>query len=112
MVPIAGWAAFGVKQSHHVIPKAVYKDFASDLAGIIKKNGAANLMDLPVPFHLGGHKAYSDYVKKELNNLRKEGLISPGSIEALQVQMRGIINEGLENFYKTGENLNTYFKQF
>lgn len=111
-VPVAGWAAFGIKQSHHVIPKAVYKEFKSDLAGIIKRDGKANLMDLPVPYHLGGHNAYNDYVTNALNNIKADIGITPGSIEALQGQLRGMINEGLENFNKTGENLNTYFKQF
>jgi hypothetical protein len=111
-VPVAGWAAFGIKQSHHVIPKAVYKDFKSDLAGIMKRDGKANLMDLPVPYHLGGHKAYNDFVTNSLELLRAQGAISKGSIEALQGNLRGMINEGLENFHNTGENLNTYFKQF
>jgi RHS repeat-associated protein len=112
-IPVLGWAATAAKiQKHHIIPKAVYKEFAGDLAGLMKRDGMKNLMLLPVPYHLGSHKAYSNYVRNEINTLRKEGLISPGSIEALQENLKGIINEGLENFHKTGENLNTYFKQF
>lgn len=113
VIPIAGNAATAIKiQRHHVIPKAVYKEFAGDLKGIIKRDGKANLMPLPEPYHLGGHKAYNNYVRRELNYMKENGMISPGSIEALQGQLRGVINQGLDNFHKTGENLNTYFKNF
>jgi hypothetical protein len=85
---------------------------AADLANYMKRDGVKNLMDLPVPFHLGGHKAYNDFAKKQLENLKNKGILNAGSIEVLQGNLKGMINEGIENFHKTGENLNTYFKQF
>jgi RHS repeat-associated protein len=112
ILPFGDVGKFAKIQKHHVIPKAVYKEFKSDLAGIIKRDGKANLMDLPVPYHLGGHNAYNDFVTNALNRIKGDIGITPGSIDALQGQLRGMINEGLENFNKTGENLNTYFKQF
>ncbi len=55
MVPFVGDLGKLVKiQRHHIIPKAVYREFKSDLAKIIKRDSKANLMDLPVPYHLGG----------------------------------------------------------
>lgn len=113
LMPVGGQIATAIKiQRHHVIPKAVYKEFKSDLKGILKRDGVQNLLDLPVPYHLGGHKSYNNFVTNALNQIKREGGISPGSIDALQGQLRAMINDGLENFHKTGDNLNTYFKQF
>jgi RHS repeat-associated protein len=105
MIPFVGWGATAIKQSHHVIPKAVYKEFANDLVGIIKKNGVDNLMDLPVPFH-GNHPQYSTYVKNALQNLKDKANITPASIEALQGQLRGMIDDALQS----GQKLNDYFR--
>ncbi len=112
MVPVAGWAATGLKQSHHIIPRAVFRDMAGELGDVMKLNGANNLMDLPVPFHLGGHKSYNDFVKSAIQELKNQGPLSPGSIEALQGSLKGMINEGLDAYHTTGANLSTYFKQF
>lgn len=98
----------GAKQSHHIIPQAVYKKFADELTDVMKLHGVANRVDLPVPFHLGSHKQYNDFVTNAINGLRNDVGITPGSIEALQGQMREMINDALQS----GEKLNDYFRQF
>lgn len=107
MMPIVGWAATGIKQSHHIIPKAVYREMAGDLAGLMKRDGIKNLIDIPVPFH-GNHPQYNKFVKNELENLKRNGLLSSGSIEALQGNLRNMIEDAL----KSGDKLNDYFRQF
>lgn len=105
MVPFVGSAMPALKQSHHIIPKAVYKEFKSDLSGVMKLNGTENLMELPVPFH-GNHPKYSDYVRDALNELKRDSGITPGSIEALQGNLRGMIDDALQS----GLKLNDYFR--
>ncbi|QRY57033.1 AHH domain-containing protein [Sphingobacterium siyangense] len=96
MVPLAGMAATGGKlakrfvtgfQKHHLIPRAVYRDFEKVLSSInFSLDAGANLKKLPAPFH-GNHLAYSDRVRDgdEINELIKEdGNLNLPSIENLQ----------------------------
>ncbi|MXN91126.1 hypothetical protein GR160_07770 [Flavobacterium sp. Sd200] len=105
MIPGGGVIFTGIKQSHHIIPKAVYKEFAGDLAGVMKRDGKANLIDLPVPFH-GNHPQYNKYVTNLLEQMKSDIGITPGSIENLQGHLRGKIDEALQS----GQKLNDYFR--
>ncbi|MET3019395.1 AHH domain-containing protein [Flavobacterium hydatis] len=107
MVPVLGIASTTIKQSHHLVPKAVFKEFKKDLSKIMKRDGIKNLMSLPVPFH-GNHPQYNIYVGKAIGDLKSRGALSSGSIESLQGNLRGMIDEALES----GEKLNEYFRKF
>lgn len=108
MAPIVGWGAMAVKiQTHHIIPKAVYREAGDALKKVIDLNGGFNLKKIPFPFH-GNHPQYSKYVTRRLEQLSD---ISPGSIKALQKDLNSLINNAYDNWKSTGENLNDYFRK-
>ena len=109
LMPIGGQVATVVKlQRHHIIPKAVYKEFKSDLKGLMKRDGIENLINLPTPFH-GNHPQLNEFVSNRISTLKRTGL-NEGSIRALQNDLRGMINQALDNYKATGQNLNEYFR--
>ncbi|MCO6164495.1 RHS repeat-associated core domain-containing protein, partial [Flavobacterium sp. NRK F7] len=96
-------------QKHHVIPKAVYKKLADKLGEYMKLNGGFNLKKLPTPFH-GNHPQYNDYVMGRIEDLIRNNKINETSIKSLQKELSTMINSAYDNYKKTGQNLNDYFK--
>ncbi len=94
-------------QKHHIIPKAVYKRYAKELAPFMKLNGGFNLKKLPTPFH-GNHPQYNTYVGNRISQLGAKGKISEGSLRALQKELNSMINQA----YDSGMKLNDYFRKF
>lgn len=92
-------------QSHHIIPKAVYKQFAKQLAPFMKLNGKFNLKNLPTPFH-GNHPQYNRYVGDRISALGRAGNINASSLRALQKDLRHQIGDA----YNSGQRLNDYFR--
>lgn len=117
MVPIAGWVAGGGKltrrlvsgfQKHHVIPKAVYREFGDALKGMgFARDAGMNLKKLPTPFH-GNHPAYSERVRREIRQLQDAGQLNLQNMQNLQHKLRQEIND----VYMNGgvERLNDYYK--
>lgn len=101
---------------HHIIPNQIYREFSTafdsvtEYAQNISKKGLdkTNLIDLDTPFH-GNHPKFSDYVRERVEKLVKKGM-DIDSIRELQDELIGHINDALENYKKTGMNLNDYFK--
>lgn len=111
MIPVAGWGATALKlQSHHIIPRAVYTQFGSDIAHLMELGGK-NLMNLPVPFHSGSHPAYSNFVISKIDDLKNAGNLTEGSLKALQGDLKSMLNNALDNFHDgtTATNINQYF---
>ncbi|WP_281921899.1 AHH domain-containing protein, partial [Flavobacterium collinsii] len=100
-----------INNSHHLVPKAVFKALKKDLKALMKLGSKKNLIDLTTPFH-GNHPQYSIYVRNALDKLRSAGSLSKASIEALQGDLRAIINKASKEYDKTGKNLNEYFREF
>lgn len=104
--------AIGVAvHKHHVIPRAVYRDNAYVLKGVLKKDSAENLLQLPAGFH-GNHPAYNKWIQRQI--LDKTNGNRPLTIEELDVIKRNAsreINRALDA-YKNGSglNLNKHFK--
>lgn len=67
-------------------------------------------MNLDTPFH-GNHPKYNDYVNMRIKALIDEGNLSLGEIRKLQDELKGHIVEAFDNFKKTDEKLNDYFKK-
>src|SRR5690606_20040829 len=117
MIPFAGWAATGTKitrrvvsgfQKHHVIPKAVYKEFGGALKGMgFARDAGVNLKKLPTPFH-GNHPAYSERVRQGIQGLIDKGNFDLNGMQKLQHDLRQEIND----VYLNGgvERLNDYYK--
>ncbi|MGB4447554.1 MAG: AHH domain-containing protein [Cloacibacterium sp.] len=115
MIPFAGAAVTGVKlgrkliQVHHIVPKAIYKEFLPQLtkAGV-KLNDVKNLKKLPVPFH-GNHPAYNHRVREGIQELVTDGKLTKESVENLQKELRYEINDVM----KSGEfeRMNHYYKE-
>ena len=101
---------------HHLIPNAVFRnnrELFKSIEGYIqnvskKAQDKTNLLDLDKPFH-GNHPKYNDFVEEEINNLNKGGLTLE-KIKTLQDNLRNHIKNALDNFKRTGMNLNDYFK--
>ena len=95
-------------QKHHVIPNAVYKQFAQQLDNMKWfQNHGMNLKKLPSPFH-GNHPAYNKYVTNRMNTLMQKGQFNLNSMKQLQHELRQEINK----IYLDGnfQRLNHYFK--
>ena len=111
MIPVGGYAANAIKiQRHHIIPKAVYRDAGDAVKSVMNLNAGNNLKKLPTPFH-GNHPQYNIFVRNQLNAIRKDG-VTPGSIQTLQKNLNGMINNAYDNYKATGQNLNDYFRQY
>ena len=112
-VPKVGLAKLGrlaVKgfQKHHVIPNAVYKQFAQQLDNMKwYQNHGMNLKKLPTPFH-GNHPAYNKYVSKQIDDLISQGKFDMKNMQQLQHRLRQQINR----IYLDGnfQRLNHYYK--
>ncbi|OXE99606.1 RHS repeat-associated protein, partial [Flavobacterium araucananum] len=100
----------GINNSHHLVPKAVFKALKRDLKALMKLGSKKNLINLTTPFH-GNHPQYSAYVKNVLTELKNAGSLSKASIEVLQNDLRSIISNAAKEYDKTGKNLNEYFRQ-
>lgn len=111
MIPVVGYLATAIKiQKHHIIPKAVYKKAGALVQEAMELDGGFNLKKLPFPFH-GNHPQYSNYVTEQLNEMVRNGNVSPGSIKTLQKNLNGMINQAYDNYKATGENLNDFFRR-
>jgi RHS repeat-associated protein len=110
ILPFGDLAKLVKIQKHHIIPKAVFRDVGEAIQNAMELNGGFNLKKLPAPFH-GNHPQYSEYVGNQLNAIRNAG-VTPGSIQALQKNLNGMINDAYDNYKATGQNLNDYFRQF
>jgi RHS repeat-associated protein len=110
ILPFGDLAKLVKIQKHHIIPKAVFRDAGEAIQNAMELNGGFNLKKLPAPFH-GNHPQYSEYVGNQLNAIRNAG-VTPGSIQALQKNLNGMINDAYDNYKATGQNLNDYFRQF
>ncbi len=73
-------------------------------------NHTLNLKKLPVPFHLGSHPSYTNYVADRIIRL---GHLYIHKLKRLENQLRQEINQVYFNYFKTGKvkNLNDYYKQ-
>jgi len=97
----------GIRQIHHIIPRAVFRDLKGLLKPLMSLNSKANLKKLPVPFH-GNHPQYSTFVRNRIIELRDAGKLTAQSISNLQKDLRVMINEAKSS----GKKLNDYFRQF
>lgn len=69
------------------------------------------MIALPVPFH-GNHPQFNIYVQGQIQELKDIKNLNSNSINALQSDLKGMINSAYENYSKTSENLNDYFRKF
>ena len=95
-------------QTHHIIPRAVFRDAGEAVQKAMELNGGFNLKKLPTPFH-GNHPQYNTYVTNRLNKIEN---ITEGSIQSLQRDLNSMLNTAYDNYKATGQNLNDYFRQF
>ena len=95
-------------QTHHIIPRAVFRDAGEAVQNAMELNGGFNLKKLPTPFH-GNHPQYNTYVTNRLNKIEN---ITEGSIQSLQRDLNSMLNTAYDNYKATGQNLNDYFRQF
>jgi hypothetical protein len=98
------------KQVHHLIPKSVFNEFKHVIDSRYLLNHAENLMELPIPFHLGSHPQYNKYVQKMFEQLTKEGQhVSLDAMRKLQNTLRNEIQQRMENS-SIFHNLNSVFR--
>ena len=107
ILPLGDLAKLIKIQKHHIIPKAVFRDASDALKKAIDLNGGFNLKKLPTPFH-GNHPQYNIFVTNQLNAIEN---VTSGSIQTLQKNLSGMINQAYDNYKVTGQNLNDYFRQ-
>jgi hypothetical protein len=104
-IPLVGYIGKGFKlfQKHHLIPKQLFNELYLGTRTGFKRDHIKNLMRLPVPFHLGRHDSYTNYVRQRIgNNPTLESLID------LQTEMADQLNKIHSQGYK---RLNDYYKQ-
>ncbi len=108
IIPISRALGITAKvQKHHIIPKAIYKQYKSLLKPFMKLGGGFNLKKLPTPFH-GNHPQYNKYVGKQIQGLINSGNLNSGSLGKLQKTLNSQLNKA----YDSGMKLNDYFRQF
>nr|WP_218057864.1 RHS repeat-associated core domain-containing protein [Gilliamella apicola] len=98
---------------HHIIPNQIFKEFRKNfknVSGYIqnvskKAIDVSNLIDLPKPFH-GNHPAYSDYVRKKVQQLVDTGKLDLQNIKKLQDHLIDKIKKAKIS----GKKLNDFFK--
>ncbi|MCO6565730.1 MAG: AHH domain-containing protein [Apibacter sp.] len=98
---------------HHIIPNQIFKEFRKNfknVSGYIqnvskKAVDVSNLIDLPKPFH-GNHPAYSDYVRKKVQQLVDTGKLDLQNIKKLQDHLIDKIKKAKIS----GKKLNDFFK--
>ena len=110
ILPFGDLAKLVKIQKHHIIPQAVFRDAGEAIQNAMELNGGFNLKKLPTPFH-GNHPQYNTFVRNQLNAINKVN-VTPGSIQTLQKDLNGMINNAYDNYKATGQNLNDYFRQF
>ena len=95
-------------QSHHLIPKAVWKKHANGALKPFLRDGPLNLKKLPTPFH-GNHPQYNIYVGRRIENMirRGNGAISKSQMQNFQKELRHSIRDA----YNSGQKLNEYFRK-
>ena len=91
---------------HHLIPKSVYKNFPK-LKGIIDRDGAKNLIDIPEVFH-GNHPQFSTWIENRINDIKGE--ITEEDIVRIMKEAQEHINQAYEEYLTNGKNLNEYFR--
>ena len=97
---------------HHLIPKAVYKDYFSKLSSFIVRDSGKNIKRLPNKFHQN-HPAYNDWIEYKLNAIIKgKGGVTQEKIDDLIKEASQEINKAYDNFKRTdgAVNMNSYFK--
>ena len=97
---------------HHLIPKAVYKDYFSKLSSFIVRDSGKNIKRLPNKFHQN-HPAYSKWIETKLENIiRRDGGITQEKVDNLIKEASQEINKAYDNFKRTdgAVNMNSYFK--
>jgi len=77
---------------HHIIPKAVYDEYAKQLSNLVGKDAFENLTKLPNRFH-GNHPAYSDWIRGKLDEF--SGNLDANTIKTI------LKNAKTEIFYYT-----------
>jgi len=91
--------------SHHIIPKAVFKKFKKALAPFMELNGRYNLKNLPTPFH-GNHPQYNRVVGEKITQLGLDGNINAESLLELQLELRILLRDA----YNSKKTINEYFR--
>ena len=92
-------------QKHHIIPKAVYRNYPK-LKDIINRDGAENLIDIPEVFH-GNHPQFNDWIDKQLKALKDD--ITKEKVDAIMDEAQKHIHKAYDKFLIDGTNLNDYF---
>ena len=92
---------------HHLIPKSVYKNFPK-LKGIIDRDGAKNLIDIPEVFH-GNHPQFSTWIENRINDIKGE--ITEEDIVRIMNEAQEHIYKAYDKFMRDGDNLNDYFRE-
>ncbi len=94
---------------HHIIPKAVYRDY-KEIQSLMHKD-IDNLIEIPAGFH-GNHPAYSDWIHAKLQQNIGKGGITIDNLNELKNQAQKEISKALRKWEESGRtiNMNTYFK--
>jgi hypothetical protein len=112
-VPVVGYLAKFAKssrfllQAHHVIPRAVIRNFNLNSVTGFAADGLKNIKRLPFPFH-ASHYQYNLYVTRELEKLG--GNINLPALTKLQNQLKVEIRNAWRIHKQGGGNLNDYFR--
>ena len=93
---------------HHLIPKSVYKNFPK-LKGIIDRDGAKNLIDIPEVFH-GNHPQFSTWIENRINDIKGE-ITEEEDIVRIMNEAQEHIYKAYDKYMRDGDNLNDYFRE-
>ncbi|MBQ0044557.1 MAG: hypothetical protein KBT05_05990, partial [Bacteroidales bacterium] len=105
--------AIGVaSHKHHIIPKAVYRDNYDILSGLLKRDGAENILSVPSGFH-GNHPAYNKWIQNEISNILKtKPSLNENDVEMLINKAKAMIDKAQESVQKGNtRNMNSFFKE-
>gem|GEM_PF-5494688 len=111
-IPVVGVATKWGKlliQAHHVIPRAVIRNFGLKAIEGFSSNGLRNIKKIPFPFH-AWHPQYNRYTTRKLNELREAGTLTLGEIHKLQNHLKKEIRNAWRIHKQGGGNLNDYFR--
>ena len=94
---------------HHIIPKAVYRDY-KEIQSLMHKD-IDNLFEIPAGFH-GNHPAYSKWIRTQLDEYKSKGGITIDNLNELKNQAQKEITKARRQWEASDRtiNMNTYFK--
>ena len=78
----------------------------NELWNIMEKNDY--LKYVPEKFH-SNHPGYSKWITQKLNESRINGRLTPDSVKKVIEEAKVEINNAIQHWERTGENMNTYF---